>query len=208
MKKHFTEQDIIKELVKAYKVAGQPTYPHENLYRARNHSISSIGEDLIGAYLIKRLDNVKIFIDQPLSMTDKSYSTRYPDLLVCEGSEIKNILEVKMDLGYQRKDFIDYCQKKEQWVSNIAGHQCILPRKREDKIPMNIDERVKFHIIIFSENNGPKQFEKEIMPIVNESCPHIEVYVLTSGRHPNLSDLNLEGIKINKDEFERLIKAL
>ncbi|ORP90904.1 hypothetical protein B7969_03855, partial [Vibrio cholerae] len=73
------------------------TYPHEKLYRGRNHSISGIGEDLLGAYLISRLEGVQIFIDQPLSMIDKSLSTRYPDLLICEDNEIKNILEVKMD---------------------------------------------------------------------------------------------------------------
>ncbi|WP_227710548.1 hypothetical protein [Staphylococcus aureus] len=62
--------------------------------------------------MISRLEGVQIFIDQPLSMIDKSLSTRYPDLLICEDNEIKNILEVKMDLGYQRKDFIDYCERK------------------------------------------------------------------------------------------------
>ena len=54
-------------------------------------------------------------------------------------------------------------------------------------------------------NNGPKRFDEEIMPIVNETCPHIEVYVLTSGQHPNLVNVNLEGININKDEFEILV---
>ena len=186
----FTEVEVIEHLVKAYKEAGKPTYPHENLYRGRNHSISGIGEDLLGAYLISRLEGVQIFIDQPLSMIDKSLSTRYPDLLICEDNEIKNILEVKMDLGYQRKDFIDYC------------------RKREDKIPMNIADDIKFHVVIYSENNGPKRFDEEIMPIVNETCPHIEVYVLTSGQHPNLVNVNLEGININKDEFEILVNAL
>ncbi|MGU3126696.1 hypothetical protein ACVXZZ_06690 [Staphylococcus aureus] len=44
----FTEVEVIEHLVKAYKEAGKPTYPHENLYRGRNHSISGIGEDLLG----------------------------------------------------------------------------------------------------------------------------------------------------------------
>ncbi|WP_233431511.1 hypothetical protein [Staphylococcus cohnii] len=104
--------------------------------------------------MISRLEGVQIFIDQPLSMIDKSLSTRYPDLLICEGNENKNALDVKIDLGYQRKDFIKYCQKKEHWVSNIVGKQCVLSRKREEKIPMNIDD-IKFHVVIYSENNGP-----------------------------------------------------
>ncbi|MCR1872008.1 hypothetical protein NSA33_02440 [Mammaliicoccus lentus] len=61
MNKHFTEVEVIKKLVKAYKEAGKPTYPHANLYRERNHSISSIGEDLLGAYWISRLEGVQIF---------------------------------------------------------------------------------------------------------------------------------------------------
>lgn len=32
MNKHFTEVEVIEQLVKAYKEAGKPTYPHENLY--------------------------------------------------------------------------------------------------------------------------------------------------------------------------------
>ncbi|PCM41081.1 hypothetical protein MUA27_00395 [Mammaliicoccus sciuri] len=208
MNEHFTEVEVIEHLVKAYKEAGKPTYPHENLYRGRNHSISGIGEDLLGAYLISRLEGVQIFIDQPLSMIDKSLSTRYPDLLICEDNVIKNMLEVKMDLGYQRKDFINYCQKKEEWISNIVGKQCVLSRKREDRIPMNIADDIKFHIVIYSENNGPKRFDEEIMPIIKETCPHIEVYVLTSGQHPNLANVDLEGININKDEFERLVNEL
>ncbi|WRN62803.1 hypothetical protein UM876_06505 [Staphylococcus aureus] len=28
----FTEVEVIEHLVKAYKEAGKPTYPHENLY--------------------------------------------------------------------------------------------------------------------------------------------------------------------------------
>ncbi|MGT0298682.1 hypothetical protein ACV566_03810 [Staphylococcus aureus] len=67
--------------------------------------------------MISKLEGVQIFIDQPLSMIDKSLSTRYPDLLICEDNEeIKNILEVKMDLGYQRKDFIQFYQRR--WISN------------------------------------------------------------------------------------------
>ena len=31
----FTEVEVIEHLVKAYKEAGKPTYPHENLYRGR-----------------------------------------------------------------------------------------------------------------------------------------------------------------------------
>ncbi|MBF9299466.1 hypothetical protein I3V70_15185, partial [Staphylococcus schleiferi] len=80
---NFTEVEVIEQLVNAYKEAGKLTYPHENLYRGRNHSVSGIGEDLLGAYLISRLEGVQIFIDQPLSMIDKSLSTRYPDLLIC-----------------------------------------------------------------------------------------------------------------------------
>ncbi|UTI88045.1 hypothetical protein [Mammaliicoccus sciuri] len=158
--------------------------------------------------MISRLEGVQIFIDQPLSMNDKSLSTRYLDLLICEDNVIKNILEVKMDLGYQRKDFINYCLKKEKWISNIVGKQCVLSRKREDRIPMNIADDIKFHVVIYSENNGPKRFDEEIMPIIKETCPHIEVYVLTSGQHPNLADIDLEGININKYEFERLVNAL
>ncbi|MCR1872009.1 hypothetical protein NSA33_02445 [Mammaliicoccus lentus] len=74
------------------------------------------------------------FSNQLLSMIDKSLSTRYPDLLISEGNEIKNVLEVKIDLGYQRRDFINYCQKREQWILNIVGKQCVLSRKREEKI--------------------------------------------------------------------------
>lgn len=33
-------------------------------------------------------------------------------------------------------------------------------------------------------------------------------HVLTSGQHPNLVNVNLEGININKDEFEILVNAL
>ncbi|MGT2333562.1 hypothetical protein ACVPOY_02595 [Staphylococcus aureus] len=32
----FTEVEVIEHLVKAYKEAGKPTYPHEKLYRGRN----------------------------------------------------------------------------------------------------------------------------------------------------------------------------
>ncbi len=63
--------------------------------------------------------------------------------------------ERRMDFKYRRK-------------------QCVLSRKREDKIPMNIADDIKFHVVIYSENNGPKRFDEEIMPIVNETCPHIE----------------------------------
>ncbi|MGT0298683.1 hypothetical protein ACV566_03815 [Staphylococcus aureus] len=37
MSMKFTEVEVIEHLVKAYKEAGKPTYPHENLYRGRNH---------------------------------------------------------------------------------------------------------------------------------------------------------------------------
>ncbi|GAB5838957.1 hypothetical protein JMUB7531_29030 [Staphylococcus aureus] len=74
----FTEVEVIEHLVKAYKEAGKPTYPHENLYRGRNHSISGIGEDLLGAYLISRLEGVQIFKVFLLSMICLLYTSPSP----------------------------------------------------------------------------------------------------------------------------------
>ncbi|PTK38971.1 hypothetical protein BUZ46_04195, partial [Staphylococcus hominis] len=48
----------------------------------------------------------RFFSYQSLSMVDKSLSTIYPYLLICEGNEIKNIFQLKIDLGDQRRDFI------------------------------------------------------------------------------------------------------
>lgn len=46
---------------------------------------------------------------------------------------------------------------------------------------MNIVDDIKFYVVIYSENNGLKWFDEEIMFIVNEICLYIEVYVLISG---------------------------
>ncbi|MCM3483469.1 MAG: hypothetical protein QP950_08135 [Staphylococcus warneri] len=47
---------------------------------------------------------------------------------------------------------------------------------------MNIVNDIKLHVMIYSANHGPKRFDEEIMPIINDTCPIIEIYVLTSGQ--------------------------
>lgn len=54
----FIEVEVIEYFVKVYKEVGKFIYFYENLYWGCNYSILGIGEDLLGVYLISRLEGV------------------------------------------------------------------------------------------------------------------------------------------------------
>lgn len=80
-------------------------------------------------------------------------------------------------------------------------------QEKKKKINMNISDSVKYHIVIFIENNEPKNFDIEMVPLVKTSVL-IPKYLLTSGKYPNMSNVDLEGINIYYNSFRKLINNL
>lgn len=69
---------------------------------------------------------------------------------------------------------------------------------------------IKYHIVIVSNKNISKtKMDKTFSDLHKLKLRNIEVYVLTSGIHPNFYKENqLHKLIINYDDFDRLINNL
>ncbi|HDX9671345.1 TPA: hypothetical protein ROY24_004471 [Bacillus cereus] len=76
------------------------------LTRAIRGTISPVShyfEDEFGRFLHKVLDSkYRILVDYPLQFPGRNNKMQ-PDILILEGKTIKMILELKIDLGYEKK---------------------------------------------------------------------------------------------------------
>ena len=101
------EFEFIKGIVEHYHAARSLTIPQPNLRRGRSHAISSIVEDLFGAFIASKYSDHEFLVDQPITFQIEGKSkTLYPDLVMIKDGMIKHMFDVKMDLGWKRQEIM------------------------------------------------------------------------------------------------------
>lgn len=204
-----TPESFVLEVIELYKQARKTKVNNSRITRGRSHSISSYTEDLFAAFLAENLGKYHYFIDQPITIEGKK-NVIYPDVaIVDENNKIVNLLDLKMDLGFNRNSFIDFCKKKEVLITDIRNKSCHLKDGITKTVKsFELDQDIKYHVVIISDTNIPKKQMKENIERTQE-LNNVCVYSLTSNKHPNTYEKNkLMDIKINIEEFDKLINNL
>lgn len=121
-----------------------------------------------------------------------------PDVLVMKDDRALNFIDLKMDLGYNRKKFVDFCTQKDNLMKVLHGKKFrTKDGKTKELLYGVIDKRCKYHILVISDCNIDKKNLKAIIDTV-ENLEFVEIYFLTSGKNLNNYDADmLEEVKIN-----------
>lgn len=133
-----------------------------------------------------------------------------PDICLASENKAFAFFDLKLDLGYKRKEFVENCKKNDKIIQKIKGKQCKYKDGIDKNLPENyltIPRELKYHVVIISRGNIKKddfsKNEKDFTGLKN-SC----LYILTSDLHPNTygkkQDEVLSQIKINMNDFEKL----
>lgn len=204
--------DYIMSISKLYLNSRETVSRHQRISRGESHSISSQSEDLFALLLTSYLKEELLYVNQQLSIVDQSQSIickSKPDILVMKDHRALNFIDLKMDLGYNRKKFGDFCIQKNDLMKKIQGQSFRTKNgKTKEVIDGIIDKQCKYHIPVISDCNIDKKNLKAIIDIV-ENLEFVELYFLTGGKHPNNYDPNmLKGVEINHLEFKRLLDKL
>jgi hypothetical protein len=153
---------FIESLVDAYRAARLPVQPHPKLSRGESRAIASEAEDRFAYYLIDRLKNVgHIFINQTITSVSNGAKKRIkPDLVICHGEEIRVLIDLKTDLGYQRRQFSDSMKKVDELISKIRGQKISLWKKvgeGRERLERTLSKSAKYVLVVVSDQNINKK---------------------------------------------------
>ena len=181
---------FIESIVDAYRAARVPVQPHPKLSRGESRAIASEAEDRFAYYLIDRLKSMDhIFINQPITSVLNGEKERIkPDLAICHGEEIRVLIDLKMDIGYKRTEFLDSMKKVDKLISEIRGQKFSLWKKvgeGRERLERTLSKNAKYVFVVISDQNiNKKQFteiEKSGSKLNNTA-----LFVLLRGVHPNV----------------------
>ncbi|GBD98151.1 hypothetical protein BMS3Abin07_00159 [bacterium BMS3Abin07] len=210
-------RNFIKEIIKLYFDARKPKFGHRRrIKRGESRSISSLVEDLFAKYLLGVVDNKYDILISPILSFDFKLADRKrnlimkPDICLASSGKAYAFFDLKMDLGYKRKEFIDNCRRNDKIIQQIKGKQCKFNDGLDKSLPKNnltISKRLKYHIVVISaENIKSDDFRKNTKNF--KTLKSSSIYVLTTGLHPNTygKEQNeiLNEIKINMTDFKKL----
>lgn len=149
------------------------------------------------------------YVDQPLTIKE---NTIYPDITIVDNKIIKNFVDIKMDLGWNRDGFISFCEAKQNLVKQIQNKEVrIRDGITKNGTILQIHAKIKYHIVIISDQNIPKaKFDSNRVGV--KKLKDVEVYVLSGNKHPNTYQKHIEellnSINIHENEFTRLFKNI
>lgn len=217
-----THEEFLKSIRKAYlearKIIYKPQMDQGILSRGTSHSISSITEDLFGCYCADKVvnpSNIKILIDPQISFAvsklrnknDKKALLIRPDVALTKSNVATCFFDIKTDLGYKRKEFLEQAKERGEQMSIINGVKSTY-NDGETKIqnPLLISKKIQFIYIIISQGNISKlkldNFINDIRMIKN-----IDILLLSTGDHLNAYHQNPQWIP-NGLDFNKLDNIL
>jgi len=206
-------KEFMFKVIELYVKARSPAFYHPKIKRGRSHAISGLVEDLLAAFLAFNLTgDYDLYVDQPIILGNSEISSVYPDITLVKGDSIVNLIDVKMDLGWIRRGFIEFCEERDRLIDKIKGKEGkIKDGITKEQKELSFSENLEYHVVLVSELNiSPKQLEKNKNGVSGLS--NVKVYFLSGGIHPNTYNISIDEIlgrmKIKESEFQELIHSL
>lgn len=206
-------KEYFRKLVELYVNSREPCYYNPNIFRGRSSAISSDLEDLTALFIA--LNNsipCPYYTDQPMRFV--GLPNKYPDIVIQNESDgvIRNLVDVKADIGWNRNGMYDFCQEWEGWIASVEGKATsFVEGKSKIRRHGQFAGDLKYHVLITTlVNSGTKILEDYRR--VERECSRVKLYILSDGIHPNSYGMSqddiLGNIHINGGEFERFFGYL
>ncbi len=212
-----TEQTLIKYIVELYRASKRTGILNDRIKRGMQPAISSKVEDLFAHYLCSNFSNKwNYYIEYHLKSKD-SEKTFLPDITIIHHSigneaddKILSFFDMKMDIGYSRNEFKDFCLKQDSLMESIKGTKAILSYG-DEKFECEIPEDIKYNIVIITKTNiNEEKFDSLLDEL--KDLAFIKVHFLTSGEHPNTKKIQfdelIKKIEINQNDFDKIHSQL
>jgi len=204
--------EYIKQIIELYHKSRNPEYYNPNIKRGRSSSISSKLEDLTALFIaLNNPNNCDYYTDQPIKF--EGSTTKYPDIVIQDvQGMIKNLIDVKTDLGWNRQGMYAFCQEWEKRIEKIKGTKTQFKTGINKELKNGVfSKRLKYHILVISKINSGKKIEEDHIRVRNK-LKKVKLYILSDNLHPNNYEYSIEEtlkkISINNDEFERLFSFI
>jgi len=156
-------------------------------------------------------NNCNYFTDQPLQF--KGSTTKYPDIVIQDiKGVIKNLIDVKTDIGWNRQGMYTFCKDWEKRIEKIKGTKTQFKTGINKEIKSGtFSKSLKYHILVVSKINSGKMIDEDHIRVRNE-FKNVLLYILSDKLHPNNYEYSIEEtmkrISINNKEFEKLFSFI
>lgn len=212
MTSHEFIEKIRNAYLKARNCSYQPVSNSHILRRGTSHTISSIAEDIFAGYCVEKVsrpEDYEVIADPQISFSgtelrninDKKSLLIRPDVAICKNKTVTCLFDLKMDLGYNRSDFMKQAITKNQQINLIKNRNA----KINGEVYF-ISPDIMFNYLLLSEKNGLKGLHSQNMVTI-KTLENIDAFILSDGDH--LNSYNLKStFTANELEFNRLDSLL
>lgn len=207
-----TPQEYFRKLIELYFNARKPQYYNPNIQRGRSASVASDFEDLTALFIaLNNPHPCEYFVDQPLRFNNKE--TKYPDIVIQhESGEIKDLIDVKADIGWNRNGMHPLCKEWEERIENVKGTPTQFKQgTTKEKHTGQFSKHLTYHVLVASEENASQQLLEDHARVLAD-MQNVQLYILSNGIHPNCYKYTqietLQRINIHEEEFVRFFNHL
>lgn len=206
-----TPEQFIRKVAGLYQEARHPRFYHPSVKRGLSHSISGFLEDLMAAFIaFNAIEPFEFLVNQSVKVGGE---TIIPDIvLVRNGEEITNLVDVKTDLGWKRKEFSTLCKDQNNRLGRMLGKPATTrDGLTKQKLSLRLLKTAKYHVVVVMGVNISEEMLAKHKTFV-KTLKHMELYVLCEGQSLNVYDKNvdeiMDAVTIRHDEFESLMGNL
>lgn len=207
-----TPREYFRKLIELYSESRETKYYNPNIKRGRSASISSSFEDLTAIFIaLNNPNQCHYFVDQPLRF--EGSTTKYPDIVIQDiNGDIKDLIDVKTDIGWNRAGMYPFCEEWEKRIESIKGTNTQFKVGTTKEVKSGrFSNDLRYHILVASqENSGSKVIEDH--KHVKDNMNNVYLYLLSDGVHPNNYKMNQEDtlnlVNIHESEFERFFNQI
>jgi hypothetical protein len=211
-----TPEQYIRTIIEQYHIARLPVFYSPNIKRGRSASISAELEDLTALFIaLNNPVQCLYHTDQPVSLKiDGKSKTYYPDVLIVDSNHIiKDMVDVKTDIGWQRTTLFEFCEMWDKNIESLKGKDITYKEgKTKSDLTAKFSNDLIYHVLIVSKENSNNKIDEQYYRVLNE-LKNVKLYVLTEKLHPNNYDFanpedTLSKMKINHHEFDRFMSII
>jgi hypothetical protein len=122
-----------------------------------------------------------------------------PDLVITKRGEIILLIDLKMDLGYKKKEFVDAATCTANKIRSLRGGKVSLWKKieqRRERLEYAMDSQTLYAYIVVSDGNMNPADYADIKSRIAQ-FKELRLFTLVTGAHPNNYGITEEHAKTN-----------
>lgn len=172
---------------------------HPRVTRGESRSVSADVEDLLATQVAEAFPSIEhIYVNQMLTSTAGRLDGRMkPDLVICKGPEIRLLIDLKMDVGYKRQDFVVSAALRADEIRNLRGKKVSLWKKSHDsrtRMEYLVHPETIYAYVVMTDDNISTAEYDDIKSGVSKLA-ELRLFTLVTGTHLNLYGVSVEVAK-------------